>query len=113
MFCGEWTSTHSKTSDGTRTPWSRTLILATWILSCGLVLTVHCYLVTGFRFEFISKDSFGSVWDSLGAHLLRGEVNVDFETIGWEGFPYKDKIYQYQGLVPAVIRIVLNYFYPE
>ena len=86
---------------------SRTVIIA----YCCVAL-VYAFLVTHMEWQFFGEEWLGVAFDSLGEHLLRGEADVDPDSIKWEALKVGDKSYAYQGPFPALVRIIANYAYP-
>ena len=73
------------------------------------------YLLTDGTFWLSAPTHFccSTYYDSLGAGMLGGRLDVPAEVIGFEAIVVDGRYYGYFGLTPAVIRIVLNAFAPE
>ncbi|RIL08396.1 MAG: hypothetical protein DCC75_09035, partial [Proteobacteria bacterium] len=79
----------------------------------SLTIPISWLCLSYFTGNLIGPESRSSAYDSLGQNLLQAEVNVDPETINWEGFDINGKKYIYFGPFPALLRIVLNYIAPQ
>ncbi len=62
--------------------------------------------------DLLQGDLYGSAFDSLGLHLLRGDAAVAPATIDTEGFLINGRSYIYFGPFPALLRIVPNLLIP-
>jgi hypothetical protein len=67
----------------------------------------YAFLLTGGSFDVLEGESFGMTFNSMLAHLLRGEFNVDPIVIGHEGFVRDGKTYAYFGIFGALLRLPL------
>jgi hypothetical protein len=56
---------------------------------------------------------FAYFYDAQGDSLLRGEFNVPCESIGGEAFVVNGQCYGYFGITPSLLRIPLNFVWPE
>jgi len=68
--------------------------------------------MTGGRQIFV-KEVLGNAYDSQAEHFLRGDVDVDAAAIDHEAMIVNGKVRMYFGPFPAVLRIPLNFVYPE
>ncbi len=80
----------------------------------ALVLSVLIWIIatTGGRQVFV-KEVLGDAFDSQAEHFLRGNVDVDSDAIRWEAMIVNGKTRMYFGPFPALLRIPLNFIYPE
>jgi hypothetical protein len=69
------------------------------------------FTTTGGRQIFV-KEVLGGAYDSQAEHFLRGDVDVDVDTIGHEAMIVNGKVRMYFGPFPALLRIPLNFLYP-
>lgn len=81
------------------------LIFLTYIL-------FFTWLITHGNFNLFTGEG-GSAFDSLSKSLLHFQCSVDNSSIGWEAFIVNGKSYMYFGPFPAILRIILNFFFPE
>jgi hypothetical protein len=51
--------------------------------------------------------SLGLVFNSMLFHILHGEFDVDFRSVGQEAFIREGKAYSYFGILPALLRVAL------
>jgi hypothetical protein len=70
------------------------------------------FTTTGGRQIFV-KEVLGGAYDSQAEHFLRGDVDVDEAAIGREAMIVNGKVRMYFGPFPALLRIPLNFIYPE
>jgi hypothetical protein len=84
------------------------------LLPIAFVLGVLLWLftMTGGRQVFV-EEVLGKAYDSQAEHFLRGDVGVDGDAIRHEVMVVKGKSYMYFGPFPALLRIPLNYIYPQ
>lgn len=78
-----------------------------------LIVSLYWMLVTRFTGELIATEWLGSVYDSLGEHLLHLNAEVDQDAIRWERLTVNNKTYAYFGPFPAFVRIILNAMMPQ
>ena len=69
------------------------------------------FATTGGRQIFV-KEVLGSAYDSQAEHFLRGNVDVDADSIGHEAMIVNGKTRMYFGPFPAFLRMPLNLVYP-
>lgn len=69
------------------------------------------FTTTGGQQVFV-KEVLGGAYDSQAEHFLRGNVDVDVDTIGHEAMIVDGKVRMYFGPFPAFLRIPLNFIYP-
>ncbi len=77
------------------------------------IATVFVWLVSYTSWNLVGSEWLGAAYDSLGKNLLAGNASLDKSAIIWEGFHRDGKSYMCFGPFPAMVRIVLNFFYPE
>ncbi len=82
------------------------------IATCLAIAAGYLLLVTQCTGRLIGPEWLSSSFDSLGEHLLRGEADVDPNSIKWEALKIGGKSYAYFGLFPALLRIALNALHP-
>ena len=84
------------------------------LLPVTLVLTAVLWLftTTGGGDIFV-KEVLGDAYDSQAEHFLRGDVGVDEDAIGHEMMIVDGKVRMYFGPFPALLRIPLNFIYPQ
>lgn len=74
----------------------------------GLAATCYAFWLTVGRFDFWHAGSgFGLTFNSMLAHLLHGEFDVDAAIVGNEGFARDGRVYAYWGPFCAAIRLPL------
>ena len=84
------------------------------LLPVTLVLSVVLWLftMTGGGDIFVNE-VLGGAYDSQAEHFLRGDVGVDEDAIGHEMMIVNGKVRMYFGPFPALLRIPLNFIYPQ
>lgn len=74
---------------------------------------VYALLLSHGTFNLIGPDRFSRTFDSLGESLLEGRADIPKDVIDFEAFEVGGKTYTYMGPWPALVRIPLNYLFPE
>ena len=69
------------------------------------------FTTTGGRQTFVTE-ILGVAYDSQAEHFLRGDVDVDMDSIRHESMIVNGKVRMYFGPFPAFVRIPLNFVYP-
>jgi len=84
------------------------------LLPLTLLLSVLLWVfaTTGGGQIFV-KEVLGGAYDSQAEHFLRGGVDVDVEAIGHEAMIVNGKVRMYFGPFPALLRIPLNFLWPN
>ncbi len=100
------TDTSKNPNDCARSATRRTFLLSA---SLGAVLAALLFLVImqGSRQSFLDEDLLGGFYDAQAQSLLKGQMSVDPDVPGLEGFRIGDETQIYQGIAPAVIRMPL------
>ena len=70
------------------------------------------FTTTGGRQIFV-KEVLGGAYDSQAEHFLHGDVGVDVDAIGHDAMIVNGKVRMYFGPFPALLRVPLNFIYPE
>lgn len=73
-------------------------------------ILVYTWLITNGDFNLFKNE--GYAFDSLSTSLLNFNCSVENSIIGWEAFIVNNKSYMYFGPFPAILRIILNFFFP-
>jgi hypothetical protein len=75
-------------------------------LVCAMInVLVFTWLITGGKFRLIYPDAFGAFYEFQAQSLLRGHLDVPFESLGSEAFLVNGKAYGYFGPTPALLRM--------
>ena len=100
------TDTTGELDDGSHSAIRKSFVLAS---SLGAVLAVLLFAVImqGSRQSLLDEDLLGGFYDAQAQSLLQGQINVDPDVPGLEGFRIGDETQIYQGIAPAVIRMPL------
>ena len=100
------TDTTEELDDGSHSAIRKSFVLAS---SLGAVLAVLLFAVImqGSRQSLLDEDLLGGFYDAQAQSLLKGQINVDPDVPGLEGFRIGDETQIYQGIAPAVIRMPL------
>jgi len=69
------------------------------------VAVYYLFLLSNGTFQLFAPEMLDKAFDSMLAHLLRGEVTVDREAIDFEAFTHDGKTYAYFGVFPALLRL--------
>jgi hypothetical protein len=82
-----------------------------------IVMLIYWFFLTeGKLWDIFIPESFqfsNAYYDYLGKSILHGNLDVPADVIGSEAFVYGDKSYGYFGIAPAIIRIFLNWLFPN
>ena len=70
-----------------------------------LVAIYYLFLLSNGTFRLFAPELLDKVFDSMLAHLLHGEFNVDPKAIGFEASVRHGKTYTYFGIFPALLRL--------
>jgi hypothetical protein len=81
-------------------------------LTVGLSVLIWVIATSGGNHVFV-KEWLGEAYDSQADHFLRGDVGVDVRAISSEAMIVNGKVRMYFGPFPALLRIPLNFAYPE
>jgi hypothetical protein len=65
----------------------------------------YLFLLSNGTFQLFAPEMLDKVFDSMLAHLLRGEFTVDRDAIDFEAFTREGKTYAYFGVFPALLRL--------
>ena len=84
----------------------RTFVVAS-SLGAFLALLLFVLIMQGSRQSFLDEDLLGGFYDAQAQSLLKGQMNVDPDVPGLEGFRIGDETHIYQGIAPALLRIPL------
>ena len=66
----------------------------------------YLFLLSNGTFQLFAPELLDKVFDSMLAHLLHGEFNVDPKAIGFEASVRGGKTYTYFGIFPALLRLL-------
>jgi hypothetical protein len=100
----ENTVAHKATTSDSAT--RRTFVVAS-SLGAFLALLLFVLIMQGSRQSFLDEDLLGGFYDAQAQSLLKGQMSVDPDVPGLEGFRIGDETQIYQGIAPAVIRMPL------
>lgn len=78
-----------------------------------VLLVAYAWLVTYGTGNFAGEETWGSAFDSLAKSVVAGEANVEPNTIDWEGFEERGKVFISFGPLPALLRILPNAVLPS
>jgi hypothetical protein len=78
-----------------------------------VLLGVYVWLVTYGTGTFAGEETWGSAFDSLAKSMVVGKADVEPDTIDWEGFQERGKIFISFGPLPALLRILPNAVLPS
>jgi hypothetical protein len=81
-------------------------------LTVGLSVLIWVIAMSGGNHVFV-KEWLGEAYDSQADHFLRCDVGVDVSAIRSEAMIVNGKVRMYFGPFPALLRIPLNFIYPE
>lgn len=79
----------------------------------GVVLFTQYFFVTYGTWHLFASESRGIAYDSLAKSLLLFRADVEPDSINWEGLDIGKKKFMYFGPWPALLRIPLNYLWPQ
>src|SRR3982074_3778692 len=90
------------------------MVTAPRLLPLTVALSVLIWVIatSGGNHVFV-KEWLGEAYDSQADHFLRGDVGVDVRAISSEAMIVNGKVRMYFGPFPALLRIPLNFAYPE
>ena len=81
-----------------------------------VVITYWLFLTQGKQGQILTHDHLGidtGYYDYLGQNILHGKLDVPSDVIADEAFVYNDKTYGYFGIAPALLRLPLNWLFPD
>jgi hypothetical protein len=81
-----------------------------------VVITYWLFLTQGKQGQILTHDHLGidtGYYDYLGQSILHGKLDVPSDVIADEAFVYNDKTYGYFGVAPALLRLPLNWLFPD
>jgi hypothetical protein len=81
-----------------------------------VVITYWLFLTQGKQGQILTHDHLGidtGYYDYLGLSILHGKLDVPSDVIADEAFVYNDKTYGYFGVAPALLRLPLNWLFPD
>jgi hypothetical protein len=81
-------------------------------ITVALSVLVWVIATNGGSHVFV-KEWLGEAYDSQAEHFLQGDVGVDVRAISSEAMIVNGKVRMYFGPFPALLRIPLNFAYPE
>src|SRR5205814_5853639 len=70
------------------------------------VAAYYLFLLSNGTLQLFAPEMLDKVYNSMLAHLLHGEFNVDPEAIGFEALTRNGNTYAYFGVFPALLRLV-------
>src|SRR5436305_7354396 len=70
------------------------------------VAAYYLFLLSNGTLQLFAPEMLDNVYNSMLAHLLHGEFNVDPEAIGFEALTRNGNTYAYFGVFPALLRLV-------
>lgn len=85
---------------------------AQWSIKLGFVALIavvgvyYLFLLSNGTLQLFAPELLDKVFDSMLAHLLHGEFNVDPKAIGFEASVRNGKTYTYFGIFPALLRLL-------
>jgi hypothetical protein len=85
---------------------------ARWSIKLGFVALIaviavyYLFLLSNGTLQLFTPELLDRVFDSMLAHLLHGEFNVDPKAIGFEASVRHGKTYTYFGIFPALLRLL-------
>ncbi len=79
--------------------------LLVWALALAAVALFQLALLTHGDMRLIAPERLDGAFDSMLQHLLRGDVTVDPDAIGYESFTREGRTYSYFGILPALLRL--------
>jgi hypothetical protein len=82
------------------------------VLTYAIVFATFAWFTTYGTGTFFDLEWLSASYDSLASSLLRGEADVDSESISFEGLKRDGKTFMYFGPFPALLRVVLNAIFP-
>ena len=87
------------------------------IICIFIVVLIYFLLLTqGRQGNLFIHDHLGidtGYYDYLGRSILRGKLDVPPNVIAEEAFVYNDKTYGYFGIAPALLRLPVNWLFPD
>ncbi len=81
------------------------------VITC--IFGVYGWLITYGTGNFYGVEFLGAAFDSIGKHVIRGDVNIDADAARWESFKVGGKLVMYFGPFPGFLRLIPNALAPE
>jgi len=72
---------------------------------------IYAGLITNFSFNLFTYEDYWKAYNELAQSMLDGRLDVSMEAVGPEGQYYKDKVYMYYGILPALLRVLVSPFF--